>query len=118
MSNIASVPIDLASINWLYVAVLAVFVFFSTLIGTLLAFKKVFFGAVLSAVLFAAGFVFWTYYPHGLPLPTSATVQKAPATTALPPPQAAPAAPGASVQPANPVTESSPPASSPPGNPQ
>ena len=34
--------------------------------------------AVLSALLFAAGFVFWTHYPHGLPLPTSVTSQKAP----------------------------------------
>jgi hypothetical protein len=26
-------------------------------------------GAVLSAAVFAAIFVFWSYYPHGLPLP-------------------------------------------------
>lgn len=28
-----------------------------------------FIGAVLSTLLFAAAFVFWNYYPHGLPLP-------------------------------------------------
>ena len=70
--------IDWASVNWLYVAVLTALVFFSTLIGALLSFKRAFRTAVLSALLFAAGFVFWTYYPHGLPLPTSVTAQKAP----------------------------------------
>ena len=82
MPNISDVPIDWASVNWLYVVVLSVIVFFSTLICTL-AFR----GAVLSALLFAAAFVFWTYYPHGLPLPTSVTAQKttAPAGSATPP---------------------------------
>jgi len=31
-------------------------------------------------VLFAAAFVFLTYYPHGLPLPTTLRAQKSPAT--------------------------------------
>jgi hypothetical protein len=70
--------IDWANVNWLYVAVLAVFVFFSTLIGMLLSFKRAFRSALLSAVLFAAAFVFWNYYPHGLPLPTLITTQSAP----------------------------------------
>ena len=64
--------------NWLYVAVLTTLVFFSTLIGALLSFKRTFRTAVLSALLFVAGFIFWTYYPHGLPLPTSITAEKAP----------------------------------------
>jgi hypothetical protein len=35
---------------------------------------------------FAAAFVIYTYYPHGLPLPTSVTTQKpAPAGPAAPP---------------------------------
>ncbi len=70
-----TVPIDWASVNWLYVAVLAGFVFFSTLIGVFLS-KDAFSSAVVSALLFAAAFVFWTYYPHGLPLPTSVNDQK------------------------------------------
>lgn len=70
--------IDWASVNWLYVAVLMALVFFSTLIGALLSSKRAFRTAVLSALLFAAAFVFWTYYPHGLPLPTSLAGQKAP----------------------------------------
>jgi hypothetical protein len=106
MANIPNVPIDWASVSWLYVAMLALLVFVSTLIGTLLSFRRLFLGAGLSAVLFAAAFVFWTYYPHGLPLPTSASAQRgsaAPGTPAAP--QAAPIAP---VRPANPVTTISP----------
>jgi hypothetical protein len=83
MPNISDVPIDWANVNWLYVVVLSVIVFFSTLLCTL-AFR----GAVMSALVFAAAFVFYTYYPHGLPLPTSVTVQKpAPAGPAAPPPR-------------------------------
>jgi uncharacterized protein (DUF1330 family) len=42
--------------------------------------------AVLSALLFAAAFVFWNYYPHGLPLPTLMTAQRqVPATQAKSP---------------------------------
>ena len=73
---------DWASVDWLYVAVLAVFVFFSTLIGVLLSFKRAFVSALLSTLLFAAAFVFWTYYPHGLPLPISVAAQKAPVSPA------------------------------------
>jgi hypothetical protein len=63
-------PIDLATVNWVYVGVLAVFVFLSTLVGNLLSFRHRGVAAVLSAVIFAALFVAWSYYPHGLPLPT------------------------------------------------
>ena len=81
MPNISDVPIDWANVNWLYVIVLSVIVFFSTLLCTL-AFR----GAVMSALVFAAAFVFYTYYPHGLPLPTSVAAQKpAPAGPAAPP---------------------------------
>jgi uncharacterized protein (DUF1330 family) len=67
---------------------LAIFVFFSTIIGTILSFKRVFYGAVLSALLFAAAFVFWNYYPHGIPLPTLVTAQQqVPATQANPAPR-------------------------------
>ena len=66
-------PIDLAQVDWLYVIVLAMFVFLASLIGSLLAFTSRMTAAVLSALLFAAMFVAWTYYPHGLPLPTRLT---------------------------------------------
>ena len=102
------IPIDWASVNWLYVILLALFVFLSSLIGNFISFKRAFLGAVLSAVLFAAAFIFWTYYPHGLPLPIAVTGQK----TAIPVPAApqppAPVAPTVPVQPDNPVRTISP----------
>src|SRR5579871_3464049 len=100
MSNLPDLHIDWANVSWLYVAVLAFFVFLSTRIGTIVSFRRVFLGSVLSAVLFAVAFVFWTYYPHGLPLPTSVSAQTVPAKPAAPPP----AAPSAPVKPDNPVT--------------
>jgi len=103
-----SIPIDWANVNWLYVAVLAIFVFFATLIGNLLSFGRRGFAAFLSAVLFAAAFVFWTYYPHHLPLPNSMFAAK-PAVTSVAPPPAAPPAAAAPVRPSNPVTDITPP---------
>jgi hypothetical protein len=99
-------PIDLASVNWLYVAVLMVFAFIATGIGNLLSFNHRGIAAVLSALVFAAIFVAWTYYPHGLPLPTSLSVQKAPVATVVP---AAPVAPSVPQKPRNPVTDITPP---------
>jgi hypothetical protein len=63
-------PIDLATVDWVYVCVLAVFVFLASIVGNLLSFHHRGFAAVLTAVAFVALFVGWTYYPHGLPLPT------------------------------------------------
>ena len=74
MQNMAT-AIDWTNVNWLYVIVLAIFVFFSTMIGTVLSLRYVFYSALLSALLFAAAFVFWNYYPHNLPLPTLMTAQ-------------------------------------------
>ena len=104
MEKLEALPIDWANVNWPYVIVLALIVFVCTLVGTSLSFRRIFLGAVLTALLFAAAYVFWTYYPHGLPLPTSAAAQKGSAAPAAPPSQAAPA-----VRPANPVTTISPP---------
>ena len=59
-------------------SILAVFVFFATLIGNVLSFSHRFLGALLSAILFAAAFVFWTYYPHHLPLPTTLDARRRP----------------------------------------
>ena len=63
-------PIDLSSVDWVYVGVLAVFAFFATVVGNLLSFNHRGIAAFLAALVFAALFVAWTYYPHGLPLPT------------------------------------------------
>lgn len=62
-------PIDWASVNWVNVALLSGFAFVASLIGNALGFKSRLFGAILTAVLFAAAYIFWTYYPHGIVLP-------------------------------------------------
>src|ERR1700688_2159682 len=94
MSNI---PIDWASVNWPYIILLGLYAFFCALIGNVIAFKRAVLGAVLSTLLFTAGFFFWTYYPHNLPLPnspvgqkTAVPVQGAPPTVAAPSPPAKP----------------------------
>jgi membrane protein implicated in regulation of membrane protease activity len=98
-------PIDLGQVDWLYVFVLAVFVFVATVLANLLPFKRWWFAATVAAALFTVTFVFWTYYPHGLPLPTSATNQKPAAVTGAP---VVPVAPVAREKPRNPVTDISP----------
>jgi hypothetical protein len=98
-------PINLGQVDWLYVAVLAVFAFFANFIANLLSLKHRATAAVLAAVLFAAIFVFWTYYPHGLPLPTSIAGQKPTGTAGVPP------APAVPTKPRNPVTDVTPPPS-------
>ncbi|MFN3656627.1 MAG: hypothetical protein ACK4UO_05150 [Pseudolabrys sp.] len=102
-------PIDLAAVDWIYVGVLSVFAFLAALVGSLVAFNHRGVGAVLAAILFAAMFVAWTYYPHGLPLPTAMS-GPAPAATAAPPaPVPAPATPAAPQRPSNPIRDITPP---------
>jgi hypothetical protein len=114
-----TMPIDLASVDWIYVGVLAVFVFVATFVGNLLAFSHRGMAAFLSALAFVVMFIFWTYYPHpNLPLPARlSSEQPMAAEPAGMPQQAAPAKPGNPVTditpPKNPVTTISPPASKP-----
>ena len=101
-------PIDLTQVDWLYVAILAVFVFLTTLVGSLLSFGHRWTASTLSALLFAALFVFWTYYPHRVPLlPKTITMPNTSTTTAAPAPTA-PAAPAAPQKPRNPITDITP----------
>ena len=100
-----SMPIDLAQVDWLYVILLAVFVAVSTFLGGLLSFSHRGTGAVLSAMLFAAIFIFWTYYPHRVPfLPRTITTTQDAAKQAPAPAASAPAQ-----KPANPVRDITPP---------
>lgn len=100
--------IDLATVDWVYVGVLAVLVFLATLIANVLTFGHRGMAAFLAAILFAAFFVGWTYYPHGLPLPTRlAGPAAAPAAAPAP---AAPSAPAQPQRPQNPITDITPPA--------
>jgi hypothetical protein len=100
-------PIDLSQVDWLYVIVLAILVFAATYVGGVLSFGRRWIGASLSTLLFVALFVFWTYYPHRVPLlPKTITLPNAPTTTAAPPPP--PAAPAVPQKPKNPVTDITP----------
>ena len=76
--------VDWANVNWLFSCCARGVLFFSTFIGMLLSFKRAFRSALLSALLFAVTFVFWNYYPHGLPLPIMISAQSVsvPAATA------------------------------------
>jgi hypothetical protein len=67
-------PIDLSNVNWLFVALMAVMAFVAALLGSLIAFRNRFAGAILAGILFAAGFVAWNYYPHSFGLPIVKTI--------------------------------------------
>jgi len=60
MEKLEALPIDWANVNWPYVIVLALIVFVCILVGTSLSFRRIFLGAMLTALLFAAAYVFWT----------------------------------------------------------
>jgi hypothetical protein len=106
----------LTNVDWPYAVLLALFALVASAIGNLLAFGHRGMGAVLTAVIFGVGFVFWTYYPHHVPLLPTRLKAETSAVTA----PAVPAAPAAPVRPRNPVTTISPsPANpAPPANPQ
>lgn len=56
--------IDWSTVNWLYVAIMGVFVFVAALIGNLISLGNRIGGALLTAILFVALYVAWNYYPH------------------------------------------------------
>jgi lipopolysaccharide export LptBFGC system permease protein LptF len=56
--------IDWSSVNWLYVAIMAVFAFVAAFLGGLISFRNRVGGALLAAIFFAAMYVVWNYYPH------------------------------------------------------
>ena len=66
----SSIPIDFSTVNWVFVALMALFAFVAALLGSLIAFSNRFVGAIIAGILFAVIFVFWNHYPHPqLPLP-------------------------------------------------
>jgi len=66
-------PIDLSTVNWLFVGLMAALAFVAALLGSIIAFRNRFVGAIIAGVLFAAGFVAWNYYPHNFGLPIMKT---------------------------------------------
>jgi len=53
---------------------MGVLAFVAALLGSLIAFRNRFVGAIIAGVLFAAGFVAWNYYPHSFGLPIVKTI--------------------------------------------
>jgi hypothetical protein len=69
-----TMPIDLSTVNWVFVGLMAVFAFIASLLGTLISLSNRFVGAIIAGVLFAVIFVAWNYYPHPtIPLPVVGT---------------------------------------------
>jgi hypothetical protein len=62
-------PIDLSAVNWLYVAIMAGLAFVAALLGSVIAFRNRFVGAIIAGILFATFFVAWNHYPHAFGLP-------------------------------------------------
>jgi hypothetical protein len=91
--------IDLSGVNWVFVGLMMALSFVTALLGSLIAFRNRFVGAILAAILFGVGFVAWNYYPHNFGLPILKTTGMdgtvTPAATA-PAPSTAPAPAAAS----------------------
>ena len=67
-------PFDLSTVNWAFVGLMTLLAFVASLLGGLIAFRNPLAGAIIAAVLFAAGFVAWNYYPHDFGLPIIKTI--------------------------------------------
>jgi len=67
-------PIDLSNVNWGFVGLMTLLAFVSSLLGSLIAYKSRFAGAIIAAILFAAGFIAWNYYPHTFGFPIIKTI--------------------------------------------
>jgi hypothetical protein len=61
--------VDLSTVNWIFVGLMAVLAFIAALLGSFIAYRNRFAGAIIAGVIFAAGFVAWNYYPHNFGLP-------------------------------------------------
>jgi hypothetical protein len=105
--------IDLSSVDWVFVGLMTALSFVATLIGTLIAFRRILLGAILSAILFGVGFVAWNYYPHNFGLPILKTTGPdgtgvVPNAASPPAPMASPMAPATPMAPANPPSTMAP----------
>ena len=67
--------LDLSTVNWLFVGMMSVLAFVTALLGSLIAFRNRFVGAIIAAILFAIGFIAWNYYPHQFGYPIIKTIQ-------------------------------------------
>jgi hypothetical protein len=101
--------INLSAVPWTFVGLMTALAFITALLGSYIAYRNRFWGAIIAAILFAIGFVAWNYYPHtfGLPILKATGLDGPTSTTAVTAPSAAPAAPSAP-----PASPGSPPADS------
>lgn len=67
-------PLDLSTVNWVFVGLMSALAFITAILGSLIAFRNRFAGAIIAAILFGIGFVAWNYYPHSFGLPILKTV--------------------------------------------
>ena len=67
--------LDLSTINWLFVGMMSALAFITALLGSLIAFRNRFVGAIIAAILFGIGFIAWNYYPHQFGYPIIKTIQ-------------------------------------------
>jgi hypothetical protein len=58
-------PIDFSAIPMQALGLLAGLCFVSSLIGNSLT-RNAFVGAIIATIIFAAVYIFWNHYPHGL----------------------------------------------------
>lgn len=61
--------INLATVDWVFVGLMTALAFITALLGSYIAFRSRFWGAIIAAILFAIGFVAWNNYPHAFGLP-------------------------------------------------
>ena len=81
--------IDLSSVDWIFVGLMTALAFVAALLGSLIAFRNRFVGAIIAGILFGVGFVGWNYYPHNFGLPILKTTGKDGAVIPAPPHDAA-----------------------------
>ncbi|HWK37965.1 MAG TPA: hypothetical protein VNR88_03535 [Hyphomicrobium sp.] len=66
-------PFDLATVDWVTVAIYAGIAFLSAIIGNAIALGNRFAGAVLTALFFAIFYVLWVYWLAALVFPPAGT---------------------------------------------
>jgi hypothetical protein len=117
--------INFSGVDWMFLGLMTGLAFVAALLGSLIAFRNRFVGAILAGILFGVGFVFWNYYPHNFGLPilkttapdstmTSPAVTTPPAAMAPSPMSPTPMAP---TSPVTTLPASPPPSQMTPANP-
>jgi hypothetical protein len=64
-----SMSFDISHVDWVFVGLMAGGAFIAALLGSLIAFRNRFLGAIIAGILFGAFFVGWNYTVHNFGLP-------------------------------------------------